>query len=161
MTYLDLVVIGLYFAVIVAVGLAFKGQKSLKEYFLGDRNVPWWAATFSGIATMVSAVSYLGGPGVAFASDYTLHQYRLGMPLAILVICVVMLPFFYFKQRYSIYEFFEDRFDLKTRLLASAIFTVLKVCYIGLAMLTQYGSDQAELQRFLATRSLRDARIPT
>lgn len=134
MTSWDFIIIGLYFSVIVAVGLACRGQKSLTDYFLGGRNVPWWAAMFSGIATIASAISYLGGPGVAFSTDFTLHQYRLGMPLAMLVICAVMLPFFYYKQRFSIYEYFESRFDLKTRLLASGLFTALKICYVGLAI---------------------------
>ena len=47
MTHLDFGIIALYFTVIIAVGLAFKGQESLKYYFFGERNVPWWAAMFS------------------------------------------------------------------------------------------------------------------
>jgi SSS family solute:Na+ symporter len=134
MTAIDYAIVALYFALIVGVGVSFSGsQKSLKEYFLGGQNVPWWAAAFSGIATLVSAVSYLSAPGVAAAGNYTLHQYRLGLPLAILLLCWVMLPFFHRQQRYSIYEYFEERFDLKTRLFASGLFVVLKVCYIGLA----------------------------
>lgn len=134
MTFTDYIVVAVYFAIIVAVGVSFSGsQKSLKEYFLGGNDVPWWAAAFSGIATLVSAVSYLGAPGVAAAGDYTLHQYRLGLPLAIFLLCWVMLPFFHRQQRYSIYEYFEERFDCKTRLCASGLFIVLKVCYLGLA----------------------------
>jgi SSS family transporter len=134
MTTIDYLVVALYFAVIVAVGVSFSGgQKSLKEYFLGGNDVPWWAAAASGIATLVSAVSYLSAPGVAAAGNYTLHQYRLGLPLAIFLLCWVMLPFFHRQQRYSIYEYFEERFDLKARLCASGLFVVLKVCYIGLA----------------------------
>ena len=134
MTTIDYAVIAFYFATIVAVGVSFSGgQKSLKDYFLGGNDVPWWAAAASGIATLVSAVSYLSAPGVAATGDFTLHQYRLGLPVAILVLCGLLLPYFHRQQRYSIYAYFEERFDLKARLCASALFVVLKVCYIGLA----------------------------
>lgn len=134
MTPLDYVITVFYFLVIVGIGTLFRNQKSLKDYFLGGQQVPWWAAMFSGIATLVSAVGYLGAPGVAFSGDFTLHQYRLGLPTAIFVLCVVMLPFFYSKQRFSIYSYFEERFDLPTRLVASGLFVVLKTCYVGLAI---------------------------
>lgn len=131
----DYLIIAVYFSLIIWIGSSFSsGQKSLKDYFLGGRSVPWWAAMFSGIATIVSAISYLGAPGVAFASDFTLHQYRLGLPIAMLVLGLVMLPYFYNNQRYSIYTYLEARFDLKTRLFTSALFILLKICYLGVAI---------------------------
>ncbi len=135
MTTIDFIIIGIYFSLIIFIGSSFsRGQKSLKDYFLGGRNVPWWAAMFSGIATIVSAIAYLGAPGVAFKGDFTLHQYRLGLPVAMLVLGLVMLPYFYNKQRFSIYEYLEERFDLKTRLFTSGLFIMLKVCYLGVAI---------------------------
>lgn len=135
MTALDYTIIAVYFGLIIYIGSSFGiSQKSLKDYFLGGRNVPWWAAMFSGIATIASAISYLGAPGVAFKGDYTLHQYRLGLPVAMLFLSLVMLPYFYNKQRFSIYQYLEERFDLKTRLFTSGLFIMLKVCYLGIAM---------------------------
>jgi Na+/proline symporter len=134
MSITDYITIVVYFAGLAIASFCFRGQGSLRDYFLGGGNVPWWAAMFSGIATIVSAVSYLGGPGVAFHGDFTIHQYRLGLPFAIAILCLVMLPLFFNKQRYSIYSYLEERFDLKTRLLASGLFIVLKVCYLGLAI---------------------------
>lgn len=134
MTAIDYTIIVFYFAMIIGVGIFFRNQKSLRDYFLGGNNVPWWAATFSGIATLLSAVSYLGAPGLAFASDYRLHQYRLGLPLAFIILNAVMLPYFYRTQRLSIYEYFEGRFNVQTRLFASGLFIVLKTCYVGLAI---------------------------
>jgi SSS family transporter len=131
----DYLIIAVYFSLIILIGSCFSSsQKSLKDYFLGGRSVPWWAAMFSGIATIVSAISYLGAPGVAFKGDYTLHQYRLGLPIAMLVLGLVMLPYFYNNQRYSIYQYLEERFDLKTRLFTSALFILLKICFLGVAM---------------------------
>ncbi len=134
MNIADYVIIAVYFGGLVVASFCFRGQNSLREYFLGGGSVPWWAAMGSGVATIVSAVSYLGGPGVAFQGDFTLHQYRLGLPFAIVISCVFMLPHFFRAQRYSLYEYLEERFDLKTRLLASGTFLTLKVCYVGVAI---------------------------
>jgi solute:Na+ symporter, SSS family len=137
MTTLDYIVIVAYFAVTTAIALTLAGrQKSLKDFFLGDRNVPWWLASFSGIATIVSGASYLGGPGVAYKGDYTLLQYRLALPLAIFVLCVVLLPFFYRLQVYSIYEYLERRFDARVRTAASVLFVLLKTAYLAIVIYT-------------------------
>ena len=137
MTGLDYIVILAYFAATTIIALALAGQqKSLKDFFLGDRNVPWWLASFSGIATIVSGASYLGGPGVAFKGDYTLLQYRLALPLAIFVLCVVLLPFFFRLQVYSIYEYLERRFDARVRMAASVLFVLLKTAYLAIVIYT-------------------------
>lgn len=135
MTFTDYVIILGYFAIVFAVGAKFAGQqKSLKDFFLGARNVPWWAAMFSGIATIVSGVSFLGGPGLAFSSNYMFHQFRLGIPLALLVLCGVMLPILFRLNVYSIYEYLELRFDRRTRRLASAMFVLLKCGYLAVVI---------------------------
>lgn len=137
MTTLDYVVIVAYFAITTAIALALAGkQESLKDFFLGNRNVPWWLAAFSGIATIVSGASYLGGPGVAFKGDYTLLQYRLALPMAIFVLCFVLLPFFYRLQVYSIYEYLERRFDVRVRIAASGLFVLLKTAYLAIVIYT-------------------------
>lgn len=137
MTTLDFVVIAVYFTLTAGIALGLSGQqKSLKDFFLGDRNVPWWLAAFSGIATIVSGASYLGGPGVAFKGDYTLLQYRLALPAAIFVLCAVLLPFFYRLQVYSIYEYLGRRFDPRVRLAASGLFVVLKTAYLAIVIYT-------------------------
>ena len=137
MTALDYVVILAYFAATTTIALALAGkQTSLRDFFLGNRNVPWWLASFSGIATIVSGASYLGGPGVAYKGDYTLLQYRLALPLAIFVLCFVLLPFFYRLQVYSIYEYLERRFDPRVRTAASGLFVLLKTAYLAIVIYT-------------------------
>ncbi len=132
---IDYLIVFAYFAIVLLISAKFcKGQKSLKDYFLGSRSIPWWAAMFSGIATVVSAISYLGAPGLAFAGDYTYHQLRLAFPLALGIMIGIMLPHFYHKERISIYQYLEERFDLKTRFLTSLLFLGMKTCYMGLAM---------------------------
>jgi len=135
MSALDYAILAAYLTGILLLGgVFFKGQKSLKEFFLGSRNIPWWAAAFSGIATMISAASYLGGPGQAFKADFTFLQYRLATPFAIAVICALLIPFFYRLDLVTAYEYLERRFDLKTRLLASTLFLLLKCFYLGIVI---------------------------
>ena len=135
MQNLDYIVLAGYFLTIFLIGAFFaRSQKSLKDYFLGSRNIPWWAAAFSGIATVVSAISYIGGVGLGFSTDFSFLQYRLALPLSVLVIVVVILPFFYNLQLYSIYEYLEKRFSLAVRLIGSGIFIIFKCCYLALAI---------------------------
>ena len=135
MTLLDYIVIVAYVGGAVLLGGFFsKGQTSLREFFLGNRNIPWWAAAFSGVATIVSGASYLGGPGQAYRTDYTFLQYRLATPFAIAAICFVLLPFFYRLDVFTAYEYLERRFDVKTRLFASTLFIFLKCFYLGIVI---------------------------
>ena len=135
MTALDTAIVALYLGAVLLLGaLFFRRQKSLSDYFLARRSIPWWAASFSAIATIVSAVSFLGAPGQAFSGDLRFLQYRLGTPLAFLVIGWIMIPFFYRLRVFSIYEYLEQRFDLKTRLVASGQFVVLKALFLGIAI---------------------------
>lgn len=135
MTALDTGIVIAYLGAVVLLGaFFFRRQKSLAEYFLGHRNIPWWAAAFSGIATITSAVSFLGAPGQAFSGDLRFLQYRLATPLALVIIGWIMIPFFYRLGVYSIYEYLERRFDLKTRLFASGQFFALKALYLAIAI---------------------------
>lgn len=135
MSTLDLLILGGYVMALVAMSaVCSRSQKSLKDYFLGGQNIPWWAAAFSGIATILSAISFLGAPGQAFKSDLQFLQYRLATPFTILLIGWVLIPFFYGLRLFTIYEYLEKRFDMKTRLLASATFVVLKLCIVGIGI---------------------------
>lgn len=135
MSLADIAVVGAYFAAILLLGTVFcRQQKSLREYFLGSRNIPWWAAACSGIATMASAVGYLGAPGQAFKSDLSYLQLRLGVLPVMAIICLLLIPFFYRLEVYTAYEYLEKRFDLKTRLLAGTLFMLLKCFYLGIVI---------------------------
>ncbi len=132
---LDYLIVALYFSGVLAVGAWFAGQqKSLKDFFLGGRTVPWWGAAASGIATIVSGVTYLGGPGLAFSTNYHWHQARLAAPFGLLVLCGLLLPTFHRLGTYSIYEYLERRFDARTRLVAAGMFVVLKTGYLGVVI---------------------------
>ena len=83
---------------------------------------------------MVSAIGYLGAPGQAFASDWTYLQARLAWPAAILITCILFIPFFYKLEVFTAYEYLEKRFDLRTRLMAAVLFVFLKCFYTAVAI---------------------------
>lgn len=133
MELLDYLVILAYVGVVVALGSSFFSKdKSLKDYLLGGRNIPWWAAALSGLA--ISTGSLLGAPGQAFKSDFTYMQYRLVLPVAILLNVLIIIPTYYKMNLLSVYEYLERRFDLKTRLFASGLFITLKCFFLGLVI---------------------------
>jgi transporter, SSS family len=133
MEILDYVVILTYIGIVVVLGSSFfTSNKSLKDYLLGGRNIPWWAAAISGLA--ISTGSLLGAPGQAFKGDFTYMQYRLMLPFAILINVFIIIPTYYKLNLLSVYEYLERRFDLKTRLFASGLFIVLKCFFLGLVI---------------------------
>jgi len=135
MSGIDYLILVLYLGVSCGIAALFAGrQKSLKDYFMGDRNIPWYAAAFSGVATIASAASFLGGPGVAYSGNLQFLQYRLAMPLVLGIICGIILPMFFRLQVYSIYEYLERRFDIRVRLLASGLFLLLKSTYLAICI---------------------------
>ncbi len=129
----DWIVLGLYIAVIVAIGLwANRRQTDTEAYFVGNRNVRWWAAGLSIIATSFSAASILGVPGYAFSDDMWYLQYTVGDLLAAIVVALLFIPFFHkVKGLTTAYEYLEARFDLKTRLLGSSLFILTVLLRAG------------------------------
>ncbi|MFC3196810.1 sodium/solute symporter [Parapedobacter deserti] len=135
MHVIDYIILFCYFTGIVVLATVFsKSQKSLKDFLMGGGTIPWWAAAFAGIATVTSAISYIGAVGLGFSSDFTFLQYRLALPIAILVICVVVLPFFFNLRLYSIYEYLERRFNLTVRLVGSGLFVLFKSCFLAIGI---------------------------
>lgn len=125
---LDLVIIGLYFAIIVAIGVHFsRRNKDVSEFALGGRSIPWWAVLASILASEISAGTFFGTPGEGFRlQNYTYAQLMVGYLLARLVVSAVFIPAFYKHNVVSIYEFLELRFGPRTRRLASAIFLLTR-----------------------------------
>jgi solute:Na+ symporter, SSS family len=126
MFFADWIVLAVYIGVIVALGFwANRRQTDTEAYFLGNRSMPWWAAGLSIIATSFSAASILGVPGFAYATDMWYLQYSLGDIFAAVIVVVLFIPFFHkVKGLTTAYEYLEARFDLKTRLLGSTLFSL-------------------------------------
>ena len=133
MHFLDWIILGLYIAAIVAIGVwANRMQTDTEAYFVGNRSVPWWATGLSIIATSFSAASILGVPGYAYTSDMWYLQYQLGDLLGAGIVAVLFIPFFHkIRGLTTAYEYLEKRFDLKTRLLGSSLFVLTVLLRAG------------------------------
>lgn len=124
----DLVVIGVYFAIIVAIGLYFSTRnRNVSEFALGGRSIPWWAVLASILASEISAGTFFGSPGEGFRSrNYTYAQLMVGYLLARLIVSAVFIPAYYRHNVVSIYEFLETRFGPRTRRIASGVFLLTR-----------------------------------
>jgi Na+/proline symporter len=101
-----------------------KGRDQLEGYFLANRSIPWWAAGLSVMATQLSAITMIGTTGQGYADGMRFVQFYFGLPLAMVVLSMTLVPFFYRARVYTAYEYLEQRFDAKTRSLTSFLFLV-------------------------------------
>jgi SSS family solute:Na+ symporter len=133
MHYADWIVLALYIVTMIGIGVwANRRQTDTEAYFVGNRNIRWWAAGLSIIATSFSAASILGVPGYAYATDMWYLQYQLGDFLGAAVVIVLFIPFFHrVRGLTTAYEYLEARFDLKTRLLGSSLFVLTVLLRAG------------------------------
>ncbi len=125
---LDLLIIAVYFAIIIGIGVHFSRQSgNVSDFALGGRSIPWWAVLSSILAAEISAGTFFGTPGEGFRlRNYTYAQLMVGYLLARLVVSSVFIPAYYKYEVVSIYEFLEVRFGPRTRRLASAIFLLTR-----------------------------------
>jgi SSS family solute:Na+ symporter len=133
MHYGDWIVLAIYIVTMVGIGVwANRRQTDTEAYFVGNRNIRWWAAGLSIIATSFSAASILGVPGYAYATDMWYLQYQLGDFLAAGIVAVLFIPFFHrIRGLTTAYEYLEVRFDVKTRLLGSSLFALTVLLRAG------------------------------
>lgn len=125
MTVLDWSVFALYFAGILSLAF-YQSRKNVgvEGYFLANRRLSWWAVGLSVMATQASAITFIGTTGQAFDQGMGFIQFYLALPFAMVVLCLVFLPFFYRARVFTAYEYLEQRFDAKTRALAGLLFLV-------------------------------------
>jgi Na+/proline symporter len=125
MRILDWLVVLVYLVWIVWDGLRrTKGTDEVEGYFLANRTLPWWAVGLSVMATQLSAITLVGTTGQGYADGMRFVQFYFGLPIAMIILSVTLVPFFHRARVYTAYEYLERRFDLKTRTMASALFLV-------------------------------------
>ena len=133
---LDYLVLILYFISIASIGLwAGRREKNTEDYFLGGRSMPWWAVTFSILATEVSAVTFIGAPGASYLGNYAYLQFAFGSLLGRILIAFLFLPAFYRGRVTSIYQFLNQRFGERSRLTAVIFFFVTRLLASGVRLL--------------------------
>jgi len=101
-----------------------KGTKSVEGYFLASRSLPWWAVGLSVMATQMSAITLIGTTGQGYDDGVRFVQFYFGLPVAMILLSLTLVPFFHRARVFTAYEYLEQRFDAKTRALASFFFLV-------------------------------------
>jgi Na+/proline symporter len=123
MHWIDWGVLAIFMAWIVYDGLKrTRDSQELDGYFLAKRSIPWWAAGISVMATQLSAITMIGTTGQGYTDGLRFIQFYFGLPLAMIVLSLTLVPFFYNSGVYTAYEYLERRFDAKTRALTSFLF---------------------------------------
>lgn len=135
MQLIDWIILSVTLIFIVAYGaLKTKGSKNVEEYILGSNETPWWTVGLSVMATQASAITFLSTPGQAYHDGMGFVQFYFGLPLAMVVICITFIPIYHKLKVYTAYEFLEQRFDVKTRTLASLLFMIQRGLGTGLTI---------------------------
>jgi SSS family transporter len=132
MRYLDLAIILAYLAGITWFGARFRrGQKSLRDYFLGGRAAPWWAISLSIVSAETSTLTIVGTPALAFGGNLGFLQIVLGYLLARIVISFLFLPQYFRGEMFTAYELMRRRFGERIRKLTASIFLVTRALAEG------------------------------
>ena len=120
---------------IVAYGVwKTKGSANVNDYVRGGNEAKWWTIGLSVMATQASAITFLSTPGQAFHDGMGFVQFYFGLPLAMIIICLVFIPLYHRMKVYTAYEFLESRFDLKTRSLAAILFLIQRGLAAGITI---------------------------
>jgi solute:Na+ symporter, SSS family len=131
----DWIVVLVYITWIIYDGLRrSKGTDQVEGYFLANRSLPWWAVGLSVMATQMSAVTMVGTTGQAYATGLRFVQLYLGLPLAMIILSMTVVPFFHRARVYTAYEYLERRFDVRTRSLASLLFLIGRAASLGVTL---------------------------
>ncbi len=109
-------------------------NKNVTDYIKGGNDTKWWTIGLSVMATQASAITFLSTPGQAFHSGMGFVQFYFGLPLAMIIICMVFIPIYHKLNVYTAYEFLENRFDLKTRTLAAILFLIQRGLAAGITI---------------------------
>ncbi|MCA0931084.1 sodium:solute symporter [Lutimonas saemankumensis] len=111
-----------------------RGSKNVKDFIKGGNEAKWWTIGLSVMATQASAITFLSTPGQAFHSGMGFVQFYFGLPLAMIIICMVFIPIYHKLKVFTAYEYLETRFDLKTRSLAAILFLIQRGLAAGITI---------------------------
>ncbi len=135
METLDWIILSLTLLAIVAYGTyQTRGSKNVQDYLKGGNTSKWWTIGLSVMATQASAITFLSTPGQAFNDGMGFVQFYFGLPIAMVVICMVFIPLYHKLKVYTAYEFLENRFDLKTRTLTAILFLIQRGLAAGITI---------------------------
>ena len=135
MATIDWIVLASTLAFIVLYGV-WKTRKinNVQSYLLGDRELKWWTIGLSVMATQASAITFLSTPGQAYEDGMRFAQFYFGLPIAMVILCIFVIPIYYRLKVYTAYEYLEGRFDLKTRVLTASLFLLQRGLAAGITI---------------------------
>jgi SSS family transporter len=130
--WIDLTVIAAYLAAITWFGARFRNsQHTLKDYFLGGRNAPWWAISLSIVSAETSTLTVIGTPALSFNGNFGFLQVAFGYLLARIVISTLFLPAYFRGEMYTAYQLMDVRFGPRIRKLTAGTFLILRALAEG------------------------------
>jgi SSS family solute:Na+ symporter len=129
---IDLLIIALYLAGITLFGLRFrKRQRTMRDYFLADRDIPWWAISLSIVAAETSTLTIISIPGLAYDSNLTFLQVVMGYVIGRVIISFVLLPQYFRGELYTAYQLIERRFGPELRTVTAGLFLLTRAAAEG------------------------------
>ncbi|WP_299680599.1 sodium:solute symporter [uncultured Dokdonia sp.] len=135
MEIIDWIVLGATLVFIVLYGVyKTQGSKNVEDYIRGGNTSKWWTVGLSVMATQASAITFLSTTGQGFYSGMGFVQFYFGLPIAMVIICLVFIPLYHKLKVYTAYEYLESRFDLKTRSLAAILFLIQRSLAAGITI---------------------------
>ena len=132
---LDYAVIAVYFVAITLFGIKAGGkQSSQKDFFLGGKDLPWWAICFSIVATETSTLTVIGVPAISYLGTFTFLQIALGYLVGRILVSAIFLPLYYTQSLTTAYEFLGRRFGPMSQIIASITFLVTRLLADGVRL---------------------------
>src|SRR4029077_6797543 len=129
---LDFVIIALYLIGITLFGLRFrKKQRTLRDYFLAGRDIPWWAIALSIVAAETSTLTIISIPGLAYDTNFTFLQVVMGYAVGRIIISFLLLPHYFRGDLYTAYELIERRFGRTLRSFTAGLFLLTRAAAEG------------------------------
>ena len=132
---IDWIILSITLIFIVVYGsYVTRKNTNVQDYIKGGNDTKWWTIGLSVMATQASAITFLSTPGQAFHSGMGFVQFYFGLPIAMVIICVVFIPMYHRLKVYTAYEFLEGRFDVKTRTLTAILFLIQRGLSAGITI---------------------------
>jgi SSS family transporter len=111
-----------------------RGSRNIKGFLLADKSMKWYTVALSIMATQASAITFTSTPGQAYVDGMRFVQFYFGLPIAMVILCITVVPIFHKLGVYTAYEYLEKRFDTKTRVLTTLIFLVSRGLAAGITI---------------------------
>jgi len=135
MHYIDVIIMCVSIAFIVIYGTyKTKKSKDVQDYIKSGNDARWWTVGISVMATQASAITFLSTPGQAYDDGMGFVQFYFGVPIAMIIICMVFIPIYHRLNVYTAYEYLESRFDKKTRTLTALLFLIQRGLSAGITI---------------------------